>query len=458
MNKVLPTFLIAALSAGTAHAADLLEVYRDAIGYDAQFASARAGRDAGLEKLPQGRAAYRPSIGFSANTQWNDIETKLKTAPTMSLGPLIGGFVGAIVPQTTTSKYNSNGWSVSLSQPLYRWQNWMTLKQAELAVAQAEAQYSMAKQDLILRVTQAYFDVLLSQEDLVTAQAQKTAIAEQLAAAKRNFEVGTATITDTHEAQARFDLVTAQTIAAESDLQVRKHALRTLVGKDVGELKTLKSGVEIAPPQPDDPERWVESAEKDNLNVQIGKIGLEIAGREMEKQRAGHYPTIDLVASHGVTSSGANPSMQALGGNDMSSSVIGVQLNFPIYTGGLVTSKNKEAVALREKARADLENVRRMAALSARQAYLGVTSGLAQVKALEQAQLSSQSALDSNKLGYDVGVRVNMDVLNAQQQFYATRRDLAKARLQTLSAQLKLKGATGTLAEQDVATINGLLE
>lgn len=458
MKKILPTLLIAAFSTGTVHAADLLSVYRDAIGYDAQFASARAGRDAGLEKLPQGRVGFRPSIGFSANSQWNDIETKLRTSPTMSLGPLVGGFVGAFTPQTNTMKYNSNGWSVNLSQPLFRWQNWTTFKQAELAVVQAEAQYGLAKQDLILRVTQAYFDVLLSQEDLVTAQSQKTAIAEQLAAAKRNFEVGTSTITDTHEAQARFDLVTAQTIAAESDLQVKRHALRTLVGKDVEELKPLKTGVEITPPQPDDINRWVESAEKDNLNVQIGKTGLEIANREIEKQRAGHYPTVDLIASHGVSASGTNPSASYLGGTDTTSSVIGLQLNIPIYSGGLTTSRNREAVALREKARADLENIRRTAALAARQAYLGVTSGLSQVKALEQAQLSSQSALDSNKLGYDVGVRVNMDVLNAQQQFYVTRRDLAKARLQTLSAQLKLKAATGSLAEQDVSAINSLLE
>jgi len=233
--------------------------------------------------------------------------------------------------------------------------------------------------------------------------------------------------------------------------------LRTLIGKDADTLKKLKEGVAISAPQPNDISKWVESAEKENLGVQIGQASLEIANREIEKQGAGHYPTLDLVASHGRSSSGLNPSLPALGGSDTTSTVIGLQLNIPIYAGGFVSSKEREAVALREKALADLENIRRNAALGARQSYLGVSSGLAQVKALEQALVSSQSALDSNKLGYEVGVRVNMDVLNAQQQFYSTRRDLAKARIDTLTAQLNLKAATGALTEADVVMVNSLL-
>jgi outer membrane protein len=458
LKKLLPLLMAAAFAAGEADAADLLSMYREAIGYDAQFASARAGRDADLEKLPQGQSRLLPTVGFSANTQWNDISSSLRTSPTMSLGPFWGYIAGKAFPQDNAMKYNSNGWSLSLSQPLFRWQNWMTYQQSELAVAQAEVQYKLAKQDLIQRVVKAYFDVLLSQENLVTAQAQKTAIAEQLAAAKRNFEVGTTTITDTHEAQARFDLTTAQEIAAESDLQIKRHTLSMLTGKEMDNLKKIRDGVEISSPQPDDISKWVESAEKENLGVQIGQAGLEMANREIEKQRAGHFPTLDLVASRGVSSMGVNPSLPVLGGSDTSSTVVGLQLNIPLYTGGIVSSKNREAVALREKARADLDNVRRNAALGARQSYLGVTSGLAQVKALEQALVSSQSALDSNKLGYDVGVRVNMDVLNAQQQFYSTRRDLAKARLDTLTAQLNLKAVIGALSETDVVEVNSFLE
>lgn len=436
------TLLILLLSAGTAQAADLLGVYREAVGYDAQYAAARSALAAGREKLPQGRAGLLPSIGLSANTTWNNLDYQSR--------PSAGD-----IP----ADYNSNGWSLSLSQPLFRWQNWAGYKQSELAVAQAETQYALAKQDLILRVAQAYFDVLLAQETLATARAQKAAISEQLAAAKRNFEVGTATITDTNEAQARFDLTTAQEIAADNDLQVKRHALEMLIGKEPQALAALKPGVEIGRPQPDDIAQWAASAEQGSLAVQASKAALEIADREVEKQRAGHYPTLDLVASHGRSSQTSTLALgQLMHGSDVDSTVVGLQLAIPVFAGGAISSREREAAALREKARFDLENARRQAALAARQAYLGVTSGLAQVKALEQGLVSSQTALDSNKLGYEVGVRINIDVLNAQQQVYSTRRDLAKARLDTLTAELKLKAAAGTLSEADVAAINTLLQ
>jgi outer membrane protein len=449
MNRVLPLLLVAAFAAGStglaglAQAADLLGVYRDAVGYDAQIAAARAALNAGREKLPQGRAGLLPSVGMSANSVWNDYETTTRTAPALE------------IPR----KFNAGGWSLNLSQPLFRWQNWASYKQAELAVVQAEAQYGLAKQDLIVRVAQAYFDVLLSKENLATAQSQKTAIAEQLASAKRNFEVGTATITDTHEAQARYDLTTAQEIAADNDLQVKQQVLRTIIGKEPEALKNLRSGLQISRPQPDDIAKWVDSAEQNSLSVQLSQAALEIADREIEKQRAGHYPTLDLVAGRGLSSQTSGISGTSIvPGSDTRTTTLGLQLAIPIFAGGATSSRDREAVALREKARADLDNARRGAALAARQAYLGVTSGLAQVKALEQAQVSSQSALDSNKLGYEVGVRINIDVLNAQQQLYSTRRDLVRARLETLAAQLKLKSAAGALSEEDVAAVNTLLE
>ncbi len=436
-------FLIALLSMSAAQAADLLEMYLDAIGYDAQFSAAKSARDAGREKLPQGRAGLLPTLALSANSVWN--ENSFQSRPSVG---------------TIPANYNSNGWSLNLSQPLFRWQNWASYQQSELLVAQAETQYGQAKQDLALRVAQAYFDVLLAQESLVTAQAQKAAISEQLASAKRNFEVGTATITDTHEAQARFDLTTAQEIAAGNDLQLRRNALEILIGKDASRLKTLRAGVQIARPQPDDIVQWVAAAEKDSLAVQVSQAALEIADREVDKQRAGHYPTLDLVASRGHSSQGPSVMFGTfnLPGSDVDATTVGLQLAIPVFAGGATTSRNREAVALRDKARADVDNARRQAALSARQAYLGVTSGLAQVKALEQGLVSSESALDSNKLGYEVGVRINIDVLNAQQQVYSTRRDLAKARLDTLSAQLRLKAAVGALGEADLAAINALLE
>ena len=435
-------FLAAALATGAVQAADLIEVYRDAIAYDAQFAAARSALAAGREKLPQGRAGLLPSVNLSANSVWNEIDYQLRPS-------------NGVIP----ANYNSNGWSLSLSQPLFRWQNWASYQQSELAVAQAETQYLQARQDLALRLALAYFDVLLAQETLATAQAQKTAISEQLASAKRNFEVGTATITDTHEAQARYDLTTAQELAAANDLQAKRDALQLLTGKEAQGLKQLKSGVQIARPQPEDIKQWVAAAEKDSLAVQANQAGLEIADREVEKQRAGHYPTVDLVATRSRATLGQTFSLGIdRPGSDTDVTTFGLQLNIPIFSGGVTVSKDREAVALREKARSDLDNVRRQAALSARQAYLGVTSGLAQVKALEQGLVSSQSALESNKLGYEVGVRINIDVLNAQQQVYSTRRDLAKARLDTLSAQLRLKAAVGALAEADIAAINQLLE
>jgi outer membrane protein len=429
-------------SAMHAHSADLLQVYRDAVGFDAQYAAARAQRDVGLEKLPQGRAGLLPTIGLSANTTWNDIESTARTTPAV----------------TRSAAYNSNAWGVSLAQPLFRWQNWVGYQQAELAVAAAETQFALARQDLIVRVAQAYFDVLLAQETLATAQAQKTAIAQQLESAKRNFEVGTATITDTHEAQARFDLTVAQEIAAENDLTVKRQTLLTLTGKEAEALKGLRPNVQIGRPQPDDISQWVASAETGNLGVQLAQTGLEVASREIEKQRAGHYPTLDLVATHGRSAAGSSLATTPGVGSDGKSSTIGLQLAVPLFAGGAVSSREREATALNEKARADLDNARRSATLGARQAYLGVTSGLAQVRALEAGVASSRLAVESNKLGYEVGVRINIDVLNAQSQLFDTSQKLAKARLDTLIAQLRLKSAVGNLVEDDLAALNALLE
>jgi outer membrane protein len=332
----------------------------------------------------------------------------------------------------------------------------MQYQQGELGAAQAEVQFNQAKQDLIVRVAQAYFDVLLAQETLASAQALKAANVEQLESAKRNFEVGTATITDSHEAQARYDLATAQALAAESDLEIKRQALSTLTGKAPEALKNIKAGVKIARPQPDDIAKWIESAEQGGLTVQLGQLGLEVADREVSKQRGGHLPTLDLVATKGKNS--ATQSSTLGSGYDSNSTTVGLQLTIPIFAGGATMSKDREAVALREKALADLDYARRQSALAARQAYLGVSSGLSQVQAYEAAVMSSQSSLDSNKLGYEVGVRINIDVLNAQSQLYDTRQKLMKARLDTLAAQLKLKAAAGNLAEEDVAAINALLE
>jgi outer membrane protein len=439
MKKSISLLLSGVLLTGAAQAADLMSVYREAVGYDAQIASARAGLEAGREKLPQARAGLLPAIGVAASTIWNKTETTL-SAP----------------PVTMDVNYNTNGWTATLTQPLFRWQNWVAYLQGQLSVLLAEAQFEAAKQDLIVRVAQAYFDVLLAQETLTAARAQQSAISEQLESAKRNFEVGTATITDTHEAQARFDLAVATEIAARNDLMSKNEALRIITGTGPETLKTLRAGTQIGTPQPDDIGKWAETAENANFSVAQSKAAYEIANEEVSKQRAGHYPTLDIVATNGKTGAGYN--LTTGGGVETKASTIGLQLSLPIFAGGALASKDREAVALREKARADLDNARRQAALTARQAYLGVTSGLSQVKAYEAALASSQAALDSNKLGYEVGVRINIDVLNAQGQLFDTIQKLAKARFDTLIAQLKLKAAAGNLTEDDVLAINALLE
>ncbi|WP_298623586.1 TolC family outer membrane protein [uncultured Zoogloea sp.] len=430
--------MAAGFAAGGAWAADLEQVYRDALSYDAALASARASLEAGREKLPQGRAGLLPSLNLTGNSSWNDVDLK---------------------HYDVTRGYNSNGWQVQLTQPLFRWQNWVQYKQGEMQVALAEAQYQLARQDLTLRAAQAYFDVLVAQDVLAAASALHEANTQQLALAKKSFEVGTVTVTDVHEAQSRADLSSAQVIAAESDLAVKRHALLVLTGKEPDALKGLRKGVALSRPEPADIQAWVNSAENGSYTVQAAQVAQEISQREVERNRAGHLPTVDLVASYGNTASSTAP-LSALTPirTSTDSTVVGVQLALPLFQGGSVSSRVREASALRDKASADLDNARRTAAQNARQAYLGVTSGLAQVKAFEAAQVSSRSALDANKLGYEVGVRINIDVLNAQSQLYDTLQKLSKARYDTLLAQLKLKAAAGTLGDEDIKAINGLLD
>ena len=421
-------------------AADLLQTYREARANDPVYASARAARDAGREILPQGLALLLPTISASGFTQMNDIDIS---------------FRGVAPPSKREG--NTNGYSVSLTQPLFNWQSIMLYREAGYKVAQTEAAFGQVAQDLVVRVAQAYFDVLASQDSLAFIQAQKTAISEQLAQAKRNFEVGTATITDTHEAQARFDLAISQEIAAQSDLEIKQRALQQIIGKFPDRLTPLRPSTELSPPKPNAMEQWVASAEAQNFAVRVQEAALEIATREIERNRAGHYPSLNMVGNVGKNSASISTIGTQSFATDSVNRTVGLQLAIPLYAGGSVNSLVRQAIANQEKARQDLENARRSAALAVRQAYLGVTNGMAQVRALEQALISSQSALDSNKLGYEVGVRINIDVLNAQQQLFSTMRDLSRARYDTLLNGLKLKAASGTLTEEDLAAVNRLL-
>ncbi len=430
-------FALATSIALPAGAADLLEIYHAAQAQDAVFAAAKSTLKADQEKLPQGRSLLLPNVNLSANSTFNDTTVN---------------YQGGLAPFPSGSyKYNSHGYGVSLVQPLYRQQNWLAFSEAELQVAQAEAQFQNAQQDLILRVAQAYFDVLIAQDTAELTEAQKTAITEQLGQAKRNFEVGTATITDTYEAQARFDLTNSQGIAAQSDLEIKKRTLQQLINAVPDELQRLGKELNLEPLQPDDVEKWVADAQQHSLQLAIAQLGAQLAEKEVKRNQRGHYPTVDLVASYNRMA--ANGSSFGVG-SDSLDTAIGVQLSLPLYQGGAISSKVREAIANRDRAKDELENARRNVSLQTRQAYLGVVNGLTQVQALQQALKSSESLLEASKLGQEVGVRTNLDVLNAQQQLYSTRRDLYQSEYNYLLSQLRLKAAVGILAEDDLAKIN----
>jgi len=432
--------VLAGLAPLAASAEDLMQVYRDAQRYDALYAAARHNLVAGRERLPQGRALLLPTLNLSGSATRSRIEVESRDP--------------AVSPSFTRSP-DTTAYTLTLTQPVYRRQNWLQYEQAEYQVRQAEATFAQASQDLAIRTAQAYFDVLAAQDTLALVRAQKAATSEQLAQAKRNFEVGTATITDTHEAQARYDLIVAQEIAAQNDLENKRQALQLVTGKQYGELKPLRADVRLSPPNPDSMETWVELAEKQSYPVLIQEAAAEVAALEAKRASAAHHPTLDVVATHGQT--GQTASTQSSVGSDTTASTIGLQLALPLYQGGALNSREREAAALQLRSKEDLENARRSAALTTRQTYNTVINGIAQVGALEQALVSSQSALDSNRLGYDVGVRINIDVLNAQQQLFSTRRDLALARYNTITNSLRLKAAAGSLREEDIEEVNRAL-
>ena len=436
--RILFIFLAGTLTAA-ATAADLLSVYREAQKEDPVFAAARANLSAGQEKLPQGLSGLLPALTLSGNTLYNDRDLQFRN--------------GAPVGNT---RFNSNALNLTATQPLFRPQNWISYEQAKNQLTQAEAAFAQAGQELMIRVAQAYFDVLLAENNVALAAAQKTAYAEQLAQAKRNFEVGTATITDANDAQARHDLAASQEISAQNDLEIKKQALRQITGNMPPALSRIGRGFTPRAPVPDNMESWVAQAADASPQLKAAQMTYEVAAQEVAKNRGGHLPTLDAVASYADASQGAG--IQGGSGFDSTTRYIGLQLAVPLYQGGLVTAKVREAAANQEKARQDLENTRRTVAQNTRAAFLGVSSGVAQIKALEAALRSSQSALDSTKLGQEVGVRTQVDVLNAQQQLISTRRDYAQAIYGYAVNVLKLKAAAGTLAETDLAYVNQWLD
>ena len=417
----------------------LMDVYQQALAHDATLASALSTNRAAQEIIEQGKALYRPTVNFNAET--NALKSSFHYLSTSS---------------TDRSQFENYRYGVDARQPIFRQQNLIQIDQATTQVSIADKQLNVAQQALMLRTTQAYFDVLMAQDRIDLIVAQKTAIAGQLAQAQANFDLGTATITDANEAQARYDLVVAQEIAALNEFEIAKHAVQAITGQLPQRLANVKlqlkaneMGLSMA--------TWQELALLNNLNIQIQQDTAKLAEQEIARNQAGHLPTLDAVASY--TNSYANGTISRFGaGNELQVGSIGLQLQIPLYEGGAVSSRVRQAQLNKQRAQDDLTAVRRQTELDTQRAYLNLSSSIAQLKALDQAVISSQSQLDATQLGYQVGVRTSVDVLNAQQQFFSAKRDVAQARYNYLINIIRLKAAAGVVAAADLVDINQQLE
>ena len=437
--KPLAAGVALALASMLAQAQSLQELYDASRSYDATYLAARSAAEAAESRLAQSDALRLPSAGLVVTATRSGSDAPQRA----------GNFYGTV-----------NQLALTARQPIYNRANVETISQSEKAYEIAVADLETAEQDLIVRLAQAYFDVLTAQDSLGTTQANKKAVTEQLASAKRNFEVGTTTITDTREAQARFDLINAQEIAGQNDLSTKRAALDTLVGRIGIAPKPLAVPVAIPPLARSNVDDWLSGADADSPNVRKARLAYDIAQLETNKARAGHLPTLDLVGSvsgnHNTGLSGVGTGTGTIPGTFKNAS-IGLQLNVPVFSGFSVQNRVKETLDLAEKSRNDLDGARRGVALGTRTAFLGVQSGQALVKALEAAESSSLLALEATQLGYKVGVRVTVDVLNAQTQLFTTRRDLDKARYDLVLGSLKLRQAAGQLKPDDVTAVNQLL-
>ena len=428
---------LAALGPATVHAQSLDELYTAARGYDATYLSARALADSAPYRAAQADALLRPSVSLDASANTGRVET---------------GF--------GNGSFNTRSGQLSARQPLFNRNSSVTIDQSERELEASALRLEVAEQDLIVRLAQAYFDVLAAQDALATTRTSKVAINEQLASAKRNFEVGTATITDTREAQARYDLARFTQIQAENDLTTKRILLDQTVGVANVAPKQLALPIALPPLAPANIDDWVTRADAEHPLVRKARIALEIAKLDTTKARAGNLPTVTLNGSYGRGHSRNDLQTQSAAfaySTPSTGSTVSVNLSVPLFAGFQIQNRIKETLVLEDKSINDLEFARRSVAQATRQLYYGVGSFAAQVSALEAAESSSKLALEATQLGFKVGVRVNIDVLNAQAQLYTTQAQLAKARYDTIMAGLRLRQASGRLTPDDVASVNGLL-
>ena len=419
----------------SARAEDLVEVYKQAAQNDPQIRGARAQMQQAFEAGPQARARFLPSVNLAANY------TRSKSDVT----PSTSG--------SSKDSYPSNGYSLTLTQPLFHADAFAQSNQADALVSQAEAQFKAEEQALTLRVAERYFEVLAAQDNLAFVKAEHEAIGKQLEQTKQRFNVGLIAITDVHESQARFDLSSASVIGADNRLANAWEALRELTGQNYKTLATLISDAPLVPPTPADIEQWAQSALQQNPAVQAARFAMESAEADVSRQKGARYPTLDAVGTYSNSDYSKAPF-----GQERTDKSVALHLNWLLYQGGSVQSAVRRADFQVEQAKFALEQQRRNATLQTREAYLGVTANISRVAALKQAVVSHKSALAATEAGYEVGTRTTVDVLNTRTGLFLAQRDYTQSRYDYVLTTLRLKGATGSLSTEDLQQINGWLK
>ncbi len=435
-NALFCVGLALSLMASAAHSESLMDVYNLAAGNDPVIQRAAADHAAALEALPQSRANFLPSIDFKASRTENNQDVAKSAFGSDSLG---------------TKNFSTTDYSLNLKLPLYRRDNYVARRLAKHSVTLADAEYEAALQDLLLRVAEAYFDILARRDDLEFARAEKLAIKRQLEQTQQRFDVGLVAITDVHESQARYDLTLAEEILARNQLDNRIEALRALTGTYHNELEKLNDDITLVRPDPEDIEQWTRTALEQNPALLAAQAALNESRENVAQQRSGHYPTLNLEASRSYSDRGGVFASTA------DTNAIGLTFNLPIYAGGRTSSQTRQALHLLDASRQALEEQRRKTQLQVRNAYLGVLSGISRVQALKQALVSNQSALRAAEAGYDVGTRTTVDVLLARRNLFSAQRDYAQSRYDYILDTLRLKQASGSLTADSLQAINNWL-
>ena len=455
--KILLVMLAALAAPGLSQAASLLEVYQQALQSDPRIHEAEARRLAALEAEPQARGVYLPQIDFSGSFVKSNSEGSGTINQFVEVPAGSGNLEVVPIPFESETRDETTRWSFDLRQTLFRWDQIVGLRRADKTVAKAEADREAAQQDLIIRVGQTYFDVLAAEDRLTSTHANRQAIARQLEQAKQRFEVGLIAITDVQESQAAYDQAVADEIAAKRSLATAREFLREITGEYVSNLSAPGEDFPMRLPTPANEASWVELAMSQNLALVSSRLDEQLARDEISFRRNGHYPTVDLVASIGNSSSEAE---QNTGPGfldterDFDSDSIGIQVTVPIFSGGSTSSRVREAVYLHRAAREQLQRVTRETERQTRDAYLGVTAEMARVEALAQAVESSQTALEATQAGFDVGTRTIVDVLDSQFALYRSITLFYQARYDYLMNALRLKQGAGSLQIQDLEEID----